>query len=245
MSRPLDATTSWASARTGITVTYAPALAGVGERVSAGVGLGLRRNPKRAQLLVSTVLGKHVPVVASVCLSAGDSLGREVKRVAAGLGYGTAQLDVIGFAETATGLGHQVAAALPGCRYIHTTRRPGAGARLEFLEEHSHATEQWLTPPADWLREGVAVLVDDELSTGRTAMNAVATVGAIGYRHVILASLLDTRSATHRDSCAMRADELGIVLADAAVLTGTVTVPAHAAQRAAELIAGAAAPANA
>lgn len=229
-SSRLDPETSWASAQTGIQVQYRCVLAGAPTELASSVGLALRRNPKRAQLLVSTVLGKHVPVPAALCLAAGAHLGQEVARVASAHGVSTAELDVIGFAETATGLGHQVAAALEGSRYIHTTRRPAPGAaRLDFLEEHSHATDQVLTPPADWLRQRAVVLVDDEMTTGRTAMNAVATLRGLGYGLVILASLLDTRGEADRAVCAQRAAELGVALANAAVLTGTVSVPPTAA----------------
>ena len=47
------------------------------------VGLALRKNPKRAQLLVSTVLAKHVPTVPGLAVVAGELLGL---RVAAMLG---------------------------------------------------------------------------------------------------------------------------------------------------------------
>ena len=43
--------------------------------LEALVGLALRDNPKRAQLLVSTVLAKHVPTVPAVAVVAGELLG--------------------------------------------------------------------------------------------------------------------------------------------------------------------------
>jgi hypothetical protein len=45
------------------------------------VGIALRRNPKRAHLLVSTVLAKHVPTVPGVALAAGELLGLLVSGV--------------------------------------------------------------------------------------------------------------------------------------------------------------------
>jgi hypothetical protein len=39
------------------------------------VGIAVRRNPKRAHLLVSTVLAKHVPTVPGISLAAGELLG--------------------------------------------------------------------------------------------------------------------------------------------------------------------------
>jgi hypothetical protein len=42
--------------------------------VKALVGLALRRNPKRAHLLVSRVLAKHVPTEPGIATSAGQLL---------------------------------------------------------------------------------------------------------------------------------------------------------------------------
>ena len=42
------------------------------------VGLALRRNPRRAHLLVSTVLAKHVPTVPALAITAGELLGTVV-----------------------------------------------------------------------------------------------------------------------------------------------------------------------
>lgn len=49
------------------------------------VGLALRVNPKRAQLLVSTVLAKHVPTVPAVAVAAGELLGLLVAGVLDGV----------------------------------------------------------------------------------------------------------------------------------------------------------------
>ncbi|WIB35030.1 phosphoribosyltransferase domain-containing protein [Curtobacterium sp. MCJR17_043] len=49
--------------------------------LSSLVRLALRRNPKRAHLLVSTVLAKHVPTVPAVALLAGEALGARVADV--------------------------------------------------------------------------------------------------------------------------------------------------------------------
>src|SRR5690349_4312517 len=134
-------------------------------RLAELVEVGLRRNPRRAHLLVSAVLGKHIPAVPCTVRAAGDELGRLVARVAAEPAL------VLAYAETATALGHCVAETLRA-DYLHTTRRPVRTGSVVagFDEEHSHATRH-LLQPADpsWLaRDGVVVLVDDELSTGRT-----------------------------------------------------------------------------
>ncbi|MGO4492538.1 phosphoribosyltransferase domain-containing protein [Arthrobacter sp. 2YAF22_2] len=48
--------------------------------VKALVGLALRRNPKRAHLLVSRVLAKHVPTEPGIATAAGRLLGLLVRR---------------------------------------------------------------------------------------------------------------------------------------------------------------------
>ncbi len=224
--------TSWATSRTGIVVTVAPVDPGLEAGLAQSISLGLRRNPKRAQLLVSAVLGKHVPVRASLCLRAGAALADALRRTTAG------PYDVLGFAETATGLGHQVAHGLDAASYVHTTRRPHPDhPRLSFLEEHSHATDQALTPPPEGFSSATAVLVDDEMSTGRTALNAIAALApSTGHTTWVLAALLDTRSAEDREWCLKRAAELGVTLLDAALLTGSVTLEPTSAARAAALL---------
>ena len=72
--------------------------------LDALVGLALRDNPRRAQLVVSRVLGKHLPVPPAVALEAAGRL--------AGLVGNVADPVVLGYCETATGLGHAVAQAL-------------------------------------------------------------------------------------------------------------------------------------
>ena len=62
--------------------------------VKALVGLALRRNPKRAHLLVSRVLAKHVPTEPGIATSAGQLLGLLVRRELEDLG--ASRLDVAG-----------------------------------------------------------------------------------------------------------------------------------------------------
>jgi adenine/guanine phosphoribosyltransferase-like PRPP-binding protein len=238
---------SWASDQTGIVVSVEPSAALASRRdepavacIVDSIGLGLRRNPKRAHLLVSAVLGKHVPVRASVCLAAGEELGRAIARAAETASIEHPSFDVIGFAETATGLGHQVAHQLDAAMYVHTTRRPDPGQpRLTFFEEHSHAVDQALTPPRHGFDPGrVAVLVDDELSTGLTASNAIAALApTTGHTTWIVASLLDTRSHEDQAWSQAQASSLGVRLLDAALLTGSVDLDVRSIQRAQALVA--------
>ena len=150
--------------------------------------IALRRNPKRAQLLVSTVLGKHLPVDPRVVDGTGRLLGalvadawpatptaRTDQQLVAGArasgvavrirarcsaccpaaGPGAGDVLTIGFAETATSLGHLVADQL-GSAYLHSTRRRSGDVPVaaEFVESHSHATDHLLRPgPAVSLTE--------------------------------------------------------------------------------------------
>jgi adenine/guanine phosphoribosyltransferase-like PRPP-binding protein len=205
------------------------------------VHLALRRNPRRAHLLVSTVLGKHVPADPRVVHGTGLELGQ---RVGKSLDGRTAL--VLGFAETATGLGHCVAEAL-GAEYLHSTRRvvPGVAQRVGFEEEHSHATTHRLLPEDPALLDSgeVLVLVDDEISTGRTALNTIAAVHATTQRsRYLLAALVDLRATADAAAMAAFAAAHDVRIDVVALATGSVTWPAEFSQRAAAAIDGNAAP---
>jgi len=132
-----------------------------------------RQNPRRGFLFVSRVLGKHIPVEPARM--------REVhRRLAEQLVDLPGPVVVVGMAETATGLGGGVADSLASLRggddvlFMHTTRHPLPGKSLLcFDENHSHAPDHLLyLPEGDDLAlfRGARslVLVDDEISTGRT-----------------------------------------------------------------------------
>ena len=207
--------------------------------------LALRRNPKRAHLLVSLLLGKHVPVPASTVLGAAADLGGLVRDALAGQ-----EPYVVGFAETATALGHGVAAVCAPdagpAPYAHTTRRPPPEGvePLRFEEEHSHAVDQALGVLDDALlrdQDRPLVLVDDELSSGRTAVNAIRVLQSRWPRRIyVLATLLDVRSEAQRAATAEAVRDLGAALLDVALVRGQVELPEDLPARAAQLVAAAA-----
>ncbi|MFG2245489.1 phosphoribosyltransferase family protein [Spirillospora sp. NPDC048823] len=242
---------SWVASRLGVRLTDGPRPVGVG--LADLVGLAVRRNPRRAHLLVSAVLGKHVPTDPRLVYGSGLLLGELVRarlrgeepsqpgslladalRGVAGSAAGLrdrlrapqipVDAIVLGYAETATALGHSVADALGGAYYLHSTRRPVAGFGMYggFEEEHSHATSHLLLPadPAALDRDVPMVLVDDELSTGRTVLNTIAALHAVRPRdHYVLAALVDLRGPADR----ARMDDLGARLGariDAVALAG-------------------------
>ncbi|CAL2063843.1 Phosphoribosyltransferase [Streptomyces murinus] len=210
-----------------------------GEELRAMLGLALRRNPKRAHLLVSQVLGKHVPQAPSVVYGHGVRLGR---RVHALLGpEQAARAVVLGYAETATGLGHAVADGLGTAPYLHSTRRPVAGVAPAggFEESHSHATSHLLLPsdPALLAGHGPLVLVDDEFSTGNTVLNTIRDLHARYPRErYVVVALVDMRSAADVRRLEEFAGEIGARVDLVAAVSGTVVLPADVLEKGQELV---------
>ncbi|NUP27636.1 MAG: hypothetical protein HOQ44_13260 [Nocardia sp.] len=186
---------------------------------------GLRKNPRRAHLLVSTVLGKHLPTDPLRVRDAGDRLGDLVRAV-----LGEQDAVVLGFAETATGLGHCVATRIDAACYLHSTRRavPGAVTLTGFEEGHSHATSHLLQPmPGDVFTAGLPlVLVDDEISTGNTALEAIEALHEFAPRtHYLLAALVDMRTDADRDRFAAAAAALGARIDTVCLASGNTVLP--------------------
>jgi hypothetical protein len=135
---------------------------------------------------------------------------------------------VLGFAETATALGHCVADALDAHTYLHSTRRRDTDQAdvVEFREEHSPASQHLLLPTDPRLLHGgqPLVLVDDEISTGQTAINTITTLHHIAPRNrYIVATLLDTRTEPRALTDAVTA--LGAHVQVVALSTARVDLP--------------------
>ncbi|MGW6022941.1 phosphoribosyltransferase [Streptomyces sp. NPDC055099] len=192
------------------------------------LGLALRRNPKRAHLLVSNVLGKHVPQLPSVVYAAGRDLGVRVRAL---LGDAEARRAVVlGYAETATGLGHCVADGIGLAPYLHSTRRPVDSVRRAggFEESHSHATSHLLLPedPRLLTRDGPLVLVDDEFSTGNTVLNTIRALHELHPRErYVIVALVDMRSPRDQGRLADFAREIGARVDLITMASGTVSLP--------------------
>ena len=135
------------------------------------IGIARRQNnAKRPFLIVNKMQGKHVPVDPVEALTYFGRLGR----LAAESCEPGERVLVVGFAETATAVGAAVAAEVAGSVYCHTTRERMAGRTpvVEFMEEHSHATDHALH--VDGLHDfDRIILVDDEITTGRTISNFI------------------------------------------------------------------------
>ncbi|MFR0352342.1 phosphoribosyltransferase [Streptomyces sediminimaris] len=223
---------SWVAERLGVELLGDGKLTGL-------LGLALRRNPRRAHLLVSNVLGKHVPQSPSIVYGYGFALGRRVREL---LGDRAGSAVVLGYAETATGLGHSVADGLGPAPYLHSTRRPVAGVEAAggFEEAHSHATSHLLLPedPALLAGDGPLVLVDDEFSTGNTVLNTVRDLHErYPRRRYVVVALVDMRSPADAERLEQFAREIGARVDLVAAASGTVRLPEGVLEKGRELVA--------
>ena len=150
-----------------------------------------RINPKRAFLFVSKVLGKHIPVAPSVMQKSYQDLAALIPK---NLPY---PISVIGMAETAVGLGAGVYRELKpdfgeNAIFLTTTRHPVETLPTLglFLEEHSHAQDQFILSSHNAIKHQhilsskTLILVDDEISTGKTFRNLILSLKKSGLEHV-------------------------------------------------------------
>lgn len=151
-----------------------------------------KNNPKRDFLFVNRLQGKHLHVNPIKTFKLYDELVSVISNAV----NPNEKIIVIGFAETATAIGHYIASSLVNCiYYMQTTREsiPNATSLLEFQEEHSHATEQFLYGDIEELQNCDRIIfVDDEISTGNTVLNFIREVERLGiHMKYGVASLLN------------------------------------------------------
>ncbi|WP_408675666.1 phosphoribosyltransferase domain-containing protein [Xenorhabdus szentirmaii] len=148
-----------------------------------------RRNPKRAFLFVSKVLGRHIPVSPSNMRSVYQQLSERFPDNLPG------PVLYIGMAETAVGMAAGVFQETRGKVnqpvFLTSTRHPVEGDLLcEFKENHSHATDHLIYwPMENRLKQRVInartlVLVDDEATTGNTFLNLLEALRNAGLKHI-------------------------------------------------------------
>ncbi|MDF9840893.1 hypothetical protein M2105_001791 [Paenibacillus sp. PastF-1] len=136
----------------------------------------------------------------------------------------------IGFAETATALGHSMYNLFAsGASYIHTTREdiPELTSVISFEEEHSHAVDHLCYALHPELLSGnePVILVDDEITTGNTAINIIRDIQAkFPRREYVVASLLDWRSPANIQAYRDLELELGIKITALSLLRGNIEV---------------------
>lgn len=177
---------------------------------SALLDYASRQNPKRAYLFVSKVLGKHLPARPAAMASTHTSLAVKLETFLRKAN----EVVVLGFAETATGLGAGVFEAIwrrnvrlqRSMLHLQTTRyRFNKPLALAFKEEHSHATGHLLYEPphSSVFRTAESlILVDDELTTGKTNLNFLGQFLNINpcVKRVALVSLVNWMTPDHRNA---------------------------------------------
>nr|WP_314687854.1 phosphoribosyltransferase domain-containing protein [uncultured Pantoea sp.] len=181
--------------------------------------IAARKNPKRAFLFVSKVLGRHIPVSPAVMRESYETLAAKIPRDLPG------PVLFIGMAETAVGLAAGVFRAarehIAEPVFLTSTRHPVQGELLcEFKEDHSHATDHLIYMPADAalrhraLNARTLVLVDDEATTGRTFLNllqALRDAGLQGLSRVITVTLTDWSGEAVQRHCPLPVESLSLV----------------------------------
>lgn len=138
-----------------------------------------RNNKKRGYYFLSKILGKNFPTTPSKLLAIHEKLAKLIDIEKNEI------IQVIGFAEAATGLGFGVFEALLRMKivneiiYTHSTRHKSNDKILTFEESHSHAPYHQINYPSCEKYKKIQniatslVLVDDEISTGNTYKNFI------------------------------------------------------------------------
>ncbi len=142
-----------------------------------------------------------------------------------------APLTAIGFAETATALGHACFSTFASdAHYIHTTREALAHhmSTLNFEEEHSHATSHrvYAQDPLFFENDYEVLLIDDELTTGKTVRNIIRTLKRhypMKRRFAVL-TILDWRTPKNRQAFRDLEEELEIVVQVVSLVEGVCRV---------------------
>ncbi|HBF7285147.1 TPA: phosphoribosyltransferase family protein [Clostridioides difficile] len=141
--------------------------------------VGIRNNSKRRFLFISKKLGKHLACKPSEM----DNLGKLMATIYNEKNKEESNGTVIAFAETGTAVGHSFFDYLCGdYEFIHTTREQfDELENLEFLEEHSHATDQnlYFGMLNNFKFGDEIILVDDEITTANTCMNIIRKIQSV------------------------------------------------------------------
>ncbi len=166
-----------------------------------------RDNPRRAFLFLSKLLGKHVPVSPLRMQQTHQALAQQIKKHDSDK---HSPYLFIGMAETATALAQgtyeawlEQTPSIPSV-FVSTTRYYFAHKeRIEFEEGHSHAPAIGLYVPENerlrdrFLSAKTVVVIDDELSTGKTVVSLVGSLLEKGLpiERVITVALTDFSQA--------------------------------------------------
>lgn len=183
-------------------------------------------NAKRSFLFISKLLGKHLSVNPEVVKASGFLLSSlkygfdndqyiDCIKNNVAPDYNKCAEDenilVIGFCETATGLGMAVASSIKGCTYQTTTREKIKNMKkiLTFEEAHSHATtHNMFSDLVSFDKYDKVILVDDEITTGNSLLNLMRQIENVHHmKEYNIMTILDWRNQEQRDNFVAFADE--------------------------------------
>ncbi|MEG1002048.1 MAG: phosphoribosyltransferase domain-containing protein [Clostridium sp.] len=188
-------------------------------------------NSLRNFLFISKVLGKHIEVRGDICKGIGillasamyennnsndinmlleylknpEKINEHTKSIIDSYTFENKGEDILilGFAETATGLGMAVASSIENSFYLTTTREDinSIEPLVNFLEEHSHATVHKCFPleKKNIINKDRIILVDDEITTGKSMINIIKELTKVtNVKKYTVLSILDWRSYEHK-----------------------------------------------
>ena len=209
-------------------------LISVGKRVN---------NQKRNFLFISKVLGKHLEVKPDIVKCTGRLLlstkynldstnlitylqnqNINIKEELTDLISEDKKTLVIGFAETATGLGMSLAASIRNCTYVTTTRETifDKNTVFTFEEEHSHATTHKLYY-SDFDKFDQIFLVDDEITTGKSMLNIIKAINQVSnIKEFSIFSLLDWRNSDDKKGYEELQEKLNISIHNYSLISGKI-----------------------
>lgn len=161
-------------------------------------------NKKRPYLILNKLQAKYIPVNPSTTIEMFEQLGVQVD-----LGEedpaNPLNIIVVGFAETATAIGAEVASIiqdrypsynvtfLPTTREVYDVGPNGKEPdKVEFTEDHSHAVEQILYVNDKLLKSAnLIVFAEDEVTTGNTICHCVEKLKTLTDAEYAVASLMN------------------------------------------------------
>ena len=209
-------------------------------------------NPKRNFLFVTNLLGKCLIANPDVCRGTGylmadlvmqtnsfdeDILVNSIRTNKSSLKL-KKELEksidtdenvfVMGFAETATGLGMSVASAIKNSYYVTTSREEIKDVKsiFDFEEEHSHATtHKCYLKDLDKLRNADRViLVDDEITTGKTCLNLIRELRKITKANKFsVLTIFDWRNDEYYDLYDEFRKETGLDITTYSIIAGNLS----------------------
>jgi hypothetical protein len=195
-----------------------------------------RYNEKRQFLFASNILGKYIPAEPK-------TIDLYQEKLISELSMHNEVSTFIGFAESACGLGEAIfnktmdkfPYLIDKSAYTHTTRQfdDSEPTIIEFIEPHSHASDQVLLKPLDsnierlYNESTCLVVIEDEITTGNTLINFVAEYLKVNHniRRLKILTYVDWRTEKQKIKMADRFSHLDIQTHS--LLSGTINYKAE------------------